>query len=65
MTHRKHNHANIYQGNMIFNAFPEELRKIREEIRAQLPHENRKKIIAHKASEAEAWEEIKRACTRL
>jgi hypothetical protein len=65
MAHRKHNHANIRQGNLIFNEFPEELRQLRESIRKDVREANRKKIIAHKASEAEAWEEIKRACNRL
>jgi hypothetical protein len=62
MKHRKQKHANIHQGKLIFNPFPEELRQLREAIRADVREANRKKIIAHKASEAEAWEEIKRTC---
>ena len=65
MKHRKQRHANIHQGQLIFNPFPEELRIIREQIRAGLKEANRKKIIAHKAQEAEAWEEIKRACRKM
>lgn len=63
--HRKQRHANIYQGKLIFNPFPEELRVLREQIRADLKEANRKRIIANKAYEAEAWDEIKKACRRL
>ena len=62
MKHRKQKHANIHQGKLIFNPFPEELRVLREQIRADVREANRKKIIAHKASEAEAWDEIRRGC---
>lgn len=65
MSKRKHNHANIRQGNLIFNSFPEELRQLRESIRKDVHEANRKKMIAHKAQEAEAWDEIKRTCNRL
>lgn len=66
MKHRKQKHDNIYQGKLLFNPFPEELKKIREEMRAELPKQNRKKIIAYKACEDEAWKEgwdkIRREC---
>ena len=65
MKHRKQKHDNIYQGKLLFNPFPEELKALRESIRKDVREANRKKIIAHKASDAEAWEEIKRACTKL
>ena len=65
MKHRKQKHNNIYQGKLIFNPFPEELRQLREAIRADVREANRKKIIANKAYEAEAWDEIKKACRRL
>ena len=65
MKHRKQKHDNIYQGKLLFNPFPEELKALRESIRKDVHEANRKKIIAQKASEAEAWEEITRTCRRL
>jgi hypothetical protein len=62
MKHRKQKHHNIHQGQLIFNPFPEELRQLREAIRKDNQEANRKKIIANKAYEAEAWDEIKRGC---
>ena len=65
MKHRKQKHSNIHQGKLLFNPFPEELKALRESIRKDVHEANRKKIIAHKAQEAEAWDEIKQSCRRL
>ena len=66
MKHRKKKHDNLNQRRIIFNPFPEELRVIREEMRAELPDQNRKKILADKAERAEAkdeWTHFLKSCT--
>lgn len=66
MAHRKHKHHNIYQGQLIFNPFPEELRQLRESMRAELRKTNEhKRKVLESARNAEDWEDIKRACKSL